>query len=143
MTKILTIFPLSVCVFVYDDSSFFKECPHPDEKQRQELGRALKLSPRQVKFWFQNRRTQMKVKLAPLCFLRKEKLFYSQKLEAVWISDANLRIKGPNWTNNLRSFCFFFVFCASLMMQIDLKLLVTSLFFLLFFFCGSLNSCHK
>eukprot|EP00250_Pteridium_aquilinum_P014469 c22012_g1_i1 orf=96-2435(+) len=40
--------------------SFFKECPHPDEKQRQELGRALKLSPRQVKFWFQNRRTQMK-----------------------------------------------------------------------------------
>lgn len=40
--------------------SFFKECAHPDEKQRQELSEALGLSIRQVKFWFQNRRTQMK-----------------------------------------------------------------------------------
>lgn len=38
----------------------FRDCPHPDEKQRQELSRELKLSPRQIKFWFQNKRTQMK-----------------------------------------------------------------------------------
>ncbi|KAJ7515291.1 hypothetical protein O6H91_22G009600 [Diphasiastrum complanatum] len=38
----------------------FKECPHPDDKQRQELSKELGLDPRQVKFWFQNRRTQMK-----------------------------------------------------------------------------------
>ncbi|KAJ9678138.1 hypothetical protein PVL29_022892 [Vitis rotundifolia] len=39
----------------------FKECPHPDEKQRLQLSRELSLAPRQIKFWFQNRRTQMKL----------------------------------------------------------------------------------
>ncbi|XWS49522.1 hypothetical protein CRYUN_Cryun12cG0010200 [Craigia yunnanensis] len=38
----------------------FKECPHPDDKQRMKLSQELGLKPRQVKFWFQNRRTQMK-----------------------------------------------------------------------------------
>ncbi|CAA7394447.1 unnamed protein product [Spirodela intermedia] len=40
--------------------SFFKECPHPDDKQRKELSRELGLEPLQIKFWFQNKRTQMK-----------------------------------------------------------------------------------
>ncbi|KAM1613397.1 hypothetical protein EV1_001843 [Malus domestica] len=43
--------------------NFFKECPHPDEKQRSELSRRLGLETKQVKFWFQNRRTQMKTQL--------------------------------------------------------------------------------
>lgn len=43
--------------------SLFKECPHPDEKQRLELSKRLSLETRQVKFWFQNRRTQMKTQL--------------------------------------------------------------------------------
>ncbi|XP_051135088.1 homeobox-leucine zipper protein GLABRA 2-like isoform X2 [Andrographis paniculata] len=38
----------------------FKESPHPDEKQRLQLSKQLGLHPRQVKFWFQNRRTQIK-----------------------------------------------------------------------------------
>ena len=42
-------------------ASLFKECPHPDDKQRKELSRELGLVPLQVKFWFQNKRTQMKV----------------------------------------------------------------------------------
>ncbi|PNT69551.1 hypothetical protein BRADI_3g57567v3 [Brachypodium distachyon] len=52
----------------------FKECPHPDENQRMHLSRELGLEPRQIKFWFQNRRTQMKAQheRADNCFLRAE-----------------------------------------------------------------------
>ncbi|KAK2653799.1 hypothetical protein Ddye_013655 [Dipteronia dyeriana] len=40
--------------------SFFKEFPYPDEEQRNNLGMQLGLESRQIKFWFQNKRTQMK-----------------------------------------------------------------------------------
>ncbi|KDP45798.1 hypothetical protein JCGZ_17405 [Jatropha curcas] len=54
--------------------AMFKECPHPDEKQRLQLSRELGLAPRQIKFWFQNRRTQMKAQheRADNCSLRAE-----------------------------------------------------------------------
>ncbi|MCO5602290.1 hypothetical protein L7F22_056419 [Adiantum nelumboides] len=39
---------------------FFKRCAHPDQRQREQLSIALGLNLRQVKFWFQNRRNQMK-----------------------------------------------------------------------------------
>ncbi|CAL5184878.1 unnamed protein product [Lathyrus oleraceus] len=54
--------------------SMFKDCPHPDEKQRLQLSRELALAPRQIKFWFQNRRTQMKAQheRADNCTLRAE-----------------------------------------------------------------------
>ncbi|GAA0175340.1 homeodomain transcription factor [Lithospermum erythrorhizon] len=42
--------------------AFFIDCPHPDEKQRKELSRRLGLEPLQIKFWFQNKRTQIKAK---------------------------------------------------------------------------------
>ncbi|KAK9095552.1 hypothetical protein Scep_027021 [Stephania cephalantha] len=45
---------------IQEMEAMFKECPHPDDKQRMKLSQELGLKPRQVKFWFQNRRTQMK-----------------------------------------------------------------------------------
>ncbi|KAK7253178.1 hypothetical protein RIF29_37681 [Crotalaria pallida] len=45
---------------IQEMEAFFKQCPHPDDKQRKELGRELGLEPLQVKFWFQNKRTQIK-----------------------------------------------------------------------------------
>ncbi|XP_048544395.1 homeobox-leucine zipper protein ROC8-like [Triticum urartu] len=54
--------------------AMFKECPHPDEAQRANLSRELGLEARQIKFWFQNRRTQMKAQheRQDNCFLRQE-----------------------------------------------------------------------
>ncbi|KAG7638218.1 Homeobox-leucine zipper protein HDG3 [Arabidopsis thaliana] len=40
--------------------AFFRECPHPDDKQRYDLSAQLGLDPVQIKFWFQNKRTQNK-----------------------------------------------------------------------------------
>ncbi|CAK9327339.1 unnamed protein product [Citrullus colocynthis] len=45
---------------IQEMEAFFKECPHPDDKQRKQLSRELGLEPLQVKFWFQNKRTQIK-----------------------------------------------------------------------------------
>ncbi|GAB4859453.1 Homeobox-leucine zipper protein roc2 [Ancistrocladus abbreviatus] len=46
---------------IQEMEAFFKECPHPDDKQRKQLSRELGLEPLQIKFWFQNKRTQMKM----------------------------------------------------------------------------------
>ncbi|XP_022721435.1 homeobox-leucine zipper protein GLABRA 2-like isoform X1 [Durio zibethinus] len=56
--------------------ALFKESPHPDEKQRQQLSKQLGLAPRQVKFWFQNRRTQIKAIQE-----RHENSLFKQELE--------------------------------------------------------------
>ncbi|XP_025647253.1 homeobox-leucine zipper protein HDG11-like [Arachis hypogaea] len=36
------------------------DCPHPDEAQRRQLAEEVGIEPKQVKFWFQNKRTQIK-----------------------------------------------------------------------------------
>ncbi|CAA0809376.1 Homeobox-leucine zipper protein HDG8 [Striga hermonthica] len=62
--------------------AFFKECPHPDETQRQELSREIGLDIRQIKFWFQNKRTQKKAQ--------------NEKVNNSALRAENERIRGEN-----------------------------------------------
>ncbi|KAL8114210.1 hypothetical protein AgCh_021172 [Apium graveolens] len=76
--------------------SLFKECPHPDEKQRLELSRRLCLETRQVKFWFQNRRTQMKTQIE-----RHENSLLRQENDKLRAENMSLReaMRNPICTN--------------------------------------------
>ncbi|KFK30661.1 hypothetical protein AALP_AA6G011000 [Arabis alpina] len=76
--------------------SMFKECPHPDEKQRLELSKRLCLETRQVKFWFQNRRTQMKTQLE-----RHENALLRQENDKLRAENMTIReaMRNPICTN--------------------------------------------
>ncbi|XP_016198931.1 homeobox-leucine zipper protein ANTHOCYANINLESS 2 isoform X1 [Arachis ipaensis] len=76
--------------------ALFKECPHPDEKQRLELSKRLCLETRQVKFWFQNRRTQMKTQLE-----RHENTLLRQENDKLRAENMSLReaMRNPICTN--------------------------------------------
>ncbi|XP_030524641.1 homeobox-leucine zipper protein ANTHOCYANINLESS 2 [Rhodamnia argentea] len=76
--------------------ALFKECPHPDEKQRLELSKRLCLETRQVKFWFQNRRTQMKTQLE-----RHENSLLRQENDKLRAENLSLRdaMRDPICTN--------------------------------------------
>ncbi|KAI3407187.1 uncharacterized protein J3R85_021230 [Psidium guajava] len=76
--------------------ALFKECPHPDEKQRLELSKRLSLETRQVKFWFQNRRTQMKTQLE-----RHENSLLRQENDKLRAENLSLRdaMRDPICTN--------------------------------------------
>ncbi|GAB4844434.1 Homeobox-leucine zipper protein ANTHOCYANINLESS 2 [Ancistrocladus abbreviatus] len=76
--------------------AMFKECPHPDEKQRLELSKRLCLETRQVKFWFQNRRTQMKTQLE-----RHENSILRQENDKLRAENMTIReaMRNPMCTN--------------------------------------------
>ncbi|XP_076927963.1 homeobox-leucine zipper protein HDG1-like [Bidens hawaiensis] len=76
--------------------ALFKECPHPDDKQRLELSRRLCLETRQVKFWFQNRRTQMKTQLE-----RHENSILRQENDKLRAENMSIReaMRSPSCNN--------------------------------------------
>ncbi|KAL6974892.1 Homeobox-leucine zipper protein ANTHOCYANINLESS 2 [Sarracenia purpurea var. burkii] len=76
--------------------ALFKECPHPDEKQRLELSKRLCLETRQVKFWFQNRRTQMKTQIE-----RHENSILRQENDKLRAENMSIReaMRNPICTN--------------------------------------------
>ncbi|XP_020876074.1 homeobox-leucine zipper protein HDG9 [Arabidopsis lyrata subsp. lyrata] len=70
---------------IYRLEAYFKECPHPDELQRRQLGEELNLKPKQIKFWFQNKRTQAKThnEKADNAILRAENMKIRRENEAM------------------------------------------------------------
>ncbi|CAH8391634.1 unnamed protein product [Eruca vesicaria subsp. sativa] len=76
--------------------SFFKVCPHPNEKQRLELGSKLSLESKQIKFWFQNRRTQKKTQLE-----RHENAILRQDNEKLRVENGILKeaMRNPRCNN--------------------------------------------
>ncbi|KAK6926276.1 START domain [Dillenia turbinata] len=66
--------------------SFFKKCAHPDENTRAELGKRLNMDGRQVKFWFQNKRTQLKTHVG-----RHENFLYKQENDKLRMENFALK----------------------------------------------------
>ncbi|XP_073059905.1 homeobox-leucine zipper protein ROC7-like [Primulina eburnea] len=65
--------------------SFFKDCPNPDYRQRRALGLELGLELQQVRYWFQNKRTQLKAQHG--------------HLENMQLRAENERLKVENWSH--------------------------------------------
>ncbi|CAL9217394.1 unnamed protein product [Arabidopsis halleri] len=62
--------------------AYFRECPHPDDSQRRQLGKELNLKRKQIKFWFQNKRTQVKI--------------HNEKAENIALRAENMKIRYEN-----------------------------------------------
>lgn len=76
--------------------AFFKVNQHPEEKDRLELGRRLSLDSRQVKFWFQNRRTQLKTQVE-----RHENSLLRRQNEELLLENLRMKevLRNPACTN--------------------------------------------
>ncbi|XP_057474359.1 homeobox-leucine zipper protein HDG11-like isoform X2 [Actinidia eriantha] len=62
--------------------AYFEGCQHPNERQRCQLGRELGLTPTQIKFWFQNKRTVVKAQ--------------KERIEGSALREENERFKFEN-----------------------------------------------
>nr|XP_043630291.1 homeobox-leucine zipper protein ANTHOCYANINLESS 2 [Erigeron canadensis] len=81
---------------IHELEASFKDNPHPDEKERLALGKKLNLENKQVKFWFQNRRTQLKTQLE-----RHENSILRQENDKLRIENVAMKeaIKAPVCNN--------------------------------------------
>ncbi|XP_047058331.1 homeobox-leucine zipper protein TF1-like [Lolium rigidum] len=70
---------------------FFSMCTHPNEYQRRELSETTGLTAQQVKFWFQNKITQIKN-------LNEKEENYRLKVENAMLSDENKKLKQAHGT---------------------------------------------
>ncbi|EPS63361.1 hypothetical protein M569_11426, partial [Genlisea aurea] len=66
--------------------NFYTNYPHPSKSQREELSQKLHMEPMKVKFWFQNKRTQMKVKYG-----KEENIRLRVENEKIHIENTMLR----------------------------------------------------
>ncbi|KAJ1382261.1 START domain [Sesbania bispinosa] len=66
--------------------NFFKECPIPDKDRQRQLADKVGLEPKQIKFWFQNKRTQTKVQ-------RKRENNTTLRVEKDRMLNENLQMK--------------------------------------------------
>ncbi|MCO5579543.1 hypothetical protein L7F22_033400 [Adiantum nelumboides] len=62
--------------------ALFQECPNPNERERRELSRRSGLTVEQVRYWFQNRRTQVKSE--------------NSRRENTALKDENSRLRAEN-----------------------------------------------
>ncbi|CAJ1935431.1 unnamed protein product [Sphenostylis stenocarpa] len=82
----------------------FKECSHPDETRRRQIGEELGLDAKQVKFWFQNKKTQLRTKSERLDInalrlenerIQSENRIMSETLKTVACAPCGGRAMGP------------------------------------------------
>ncbi|KAL3834478.1 hypothetical protein ACJIZ3_009214 [Penstemon smallii] len=81
---------------IHELETYFKENPHPNGNQRSKLGERLGLEIRQIKFWFQNRRTQMKTQLE-----RHENLVLKEENDKLRVENVSVKeaMKSPVCNN--------------------------------------------
>ncbi|KFK23374.1 hypothetical protein AALP_AAs60861U000100 [Arabis alpina] len=70
---------------IQEMEAFFKENPHPDDKQRTMLSEKLGLKPLKIKFWFQNKRTKIKLQQD-----KQENVMLREENKALKIENQNL-----------------------------------------------------
>jgi len=82
----------------------FRKCPHPTKTTRCQIAEELGLDPKQVKFWFQNKRTQIKVITIFIYFhfiFIKQKFSDNNHFASVWFASVWLKTQTERTNNSI------------------------------------------